>query len=84
MLIFVLVTDDAQPKDKAYRRYAVGVDRALSLFDTAFQDWADYISFLGRLLKVNIDPGIPLYLISSHRLHLVVTSTSRQFYTRTV
>ncbi|KAL8725149.1 MAG: hypothetical protein Q9181_006526 [Wetmoreana brouardii] len=37
--------------DKAYRRYAAGVDRALSLFDTALQEWADYISFLGRLLK---------------------------------
>ncbi|KAF2429482.1 hypothetical protein EJ08DRAFT_635171 [Tothia fuscella] len=39
------------PKDKAYRRYASGVERALSSFDTAQQEWADYISFLGRLLK---------------------------------
>jgi hypothetical protein len=38
-------------KDKAYRKYASGVERALSLFDTALQEWADYISFLGRLLK---------------------------------
>ncbi|KAL8638945.1 MAG: hypothetical protein Q9228_003949, partial [Teloschistes exilis] len=37
--------------DKAYRRYAAGIDRALSLFDTALEGWADYISFLGRLLK---------------------------------
>jgi hypothetical protein len=39
-------------KDRAFRRYASGVERALSLFDTAQQEWADYISFLGRLLKV--------------------------------
>jgi hypothetical protein len=39
------------PKDKSYRRYASGVERALSSFDTAQQEWADYISFLGRLLK---------------------------------
>lgn len=39
-------------KDKAYRRYASGIERALSLFDTALQEWADYISFLGRLHKV--------------------------------
>ncbi|KAI9834967.1 MAG: hypothetical protein M1819_002690 [Sarea resinae] len=38
-------------KDKSYRRYASGIERALSLFDTALQEWADYISFLGRLLK---------------------------------
>ena len=46
-------------KDKHYRRYASGVERALSLFDTALQEWADYISFLGRLLKVS---AIPLYM----------------------
>lgn len=28
------------------------VQRALSLFDNALQEWADYISFLSRLLKV--------------------------------
>lgn len=40
-------------KDKNFRRYAAGVERALALWDTAQQEWADYISFLGRLLKVN-------------------------------
>ncbi|KAA8613414.1 Cellular morphogenesis regulator DopA [Pyrenophora tritici-repentis] len=40
-------------KDKGFRRYAAGVERALALWDTAQQEWADYISFLGRLLKVN-------------------------------
>jgi hypothetical protein len=44
--------DEPPAKDKAYRRYASGVERSLSLFDTNLQEWADYISFLGRLLKV--------------------------------
>ncbi|KAH8815002.1 Dopey, N-terminal-domain-containing protein [Xylogone sp. PMI_703] len=43
--------DEYAGKDKAYRRYASGVEKSLSLFDTALQEWADYISFLGRLLK---------------------------------
>ncbi|OJD37905.1 cellular morphogenesis regulator [Diplodia corticola] len=38
-------------KDKAFRRYESNVERALALFDTPQQEWADYISFLGRLLK---------------------------------
>ena len=37
--------------DKPYKRYASNVERALSSFDSALQEWADYISFLGRLLK---------------------------------
>ncbi|KAF2704205.1 hypothetical protein K504DRAFT_416929 [Pleomassaria siparia CBS 279.74] len=45
-------TEDAlSKKDKSFRRYAAGVERALALWDTAQQEWADYISFLGRLLK---------------------------------
>lgn len=43
---------DGLKKDKSYRRYASNVERALSLFDTTLQEWADYISFLSRLLKV--------------------------------
>jgi hypothetical protein len=42
---------DPQLKSKAYRRYAAGVERALGLFDSALQEWADYIAFLGRLQK---------------------------------
>ncbi|KAF4123448.1 hypothetical protein GMORB2_6149 [Geosmithia morbida] len=38
-------------KDKAFRRYAAAVDKALALFETALEEWADYISFLNRLLK---------------------------------
>lgn len=45
-------SDDVLPKDKHYRKYASGVERALALFDTALEEWADYISFLSRLLKV--------------------------------
>ncbi|KAI1368827.1 putative regulator of reproduction dopa [Xylaria arbuscula] len=46
-----LSADDVLPKDKHYRKYASGVERALTLFDTALEEWADYISFLSRLLK---------------------------------
>ena len=49
---YVRHLEEAPTKDKAYRKYASGVDRALSLFETALQEWADYISFLNRLLKV--------------------------------
>ncbi|KAF3047197.1 hypothetical protein E8E11_000649 [Didymella keratinophila] len=45
--------DALYKKDKSFRRYALGVERTLALWDTAQQEWADYISFLGRLLKVN-------------------------------
>ena len=38
-------------KDKNYRRYASAVERVLAQFETAVEEWADYISFLGRLLK---------------------------------
>lgn len=48
---FGIEDDEPLNKDKAYRRYASGVERSLSLFDTQLQEWADYISFLGRLLK---------------------------------
>ncbi|KIH90365.1 DopA [Sporothrix brasiliensis 5110] len=46
-----LGADEPLTRDKAFRKYATGVDRALSLFETALQEWADYISFLNRLLK---------------------------------
>ncbi|KAH6689187.1 Dopey, N-terminal-domain-containing protein [Plectosphaerella plurivora] len=46
-----LGSEDAPTHDKAYRKYATGVERALSLFETALQEWADYISFLNRLLR---------------------------------
>ncbi|KAM3531165.1 hypothetical protein NHJ13051_000929 [Beauveria bassiana] len=46
-----LGAEEAPAKDKAYRRYASGVEKALSLFETALEEWADYISFLNRVLK---------------------------------
>ncbi|KAK2009636.1 hypothetical protein LZ32DRAFT_620518 [Colletotrichum eremochloae] len=46
-----LGAEEAPIKDKHYRKYASGIERALSLFETALQEWADYISFLNRLLK---------------------------------
>ncbi|KAK8226176.1 cellular morphogenesis regulator dopa [Phyllosticta capitalensis] len=45
------IEDGPFKKDKAFRRYESNVERALALFDTPQQEWADYISFLGRLLK---------------------------------
>lgn len=45
------IAEEGPRKDKSYRRYASNVERALSLFDTALQEWADYIAFLGRLQK---------------------------------
>ncbi|KAF1352084.1 Dopey, N-terminal-domain-containing protein [Delphinella strobiligena] len=45
------VEDGLLSKDKASRRYAAGIERALASFDAAQQEWADYIAFLARLLK---------------------------------
>jgi hypothetical protein len=53
------IAEDEPPKDKHYRKYASGIERALALFDTALQEWADYISFLNRLLKV----GFPFLMM---------------------
>lgn len=50
----ITYTGEAPIKDKAYRRYAVGVEKALVLFETTLEEWADYISFLNRVLKVDI------------------------------
>ncbi|KAI1323237.1 putative regulator of reproduction dopa [Xylariaceae sp. FL0255] len=46
-----LGAEEFPSKDKHYRKYASGVERALSLFDTSLEEWADYISFLSRLHK---------------------------------
>ncbi|KAL5451792.1 hypothetical protein PMIN07_008509 [Paraphaeosphaeria minitans] len=60
--------DALQKKDKGFRRYAAGVERALALWDAAQQEWADYISFLGRLLKVNMS----IWLMEKNCAHVVV------------
>ena len=39
-------------KDKNYRKYAAGIERALSLGDNAQQEWADYIDNIGQNGKV--------------------------------
>lgn len=64
---------DAPVKDKAYRRYAAGVDKALLLFETALEEWADYISFLNRLLKVRYNQNTTLIVLQ----HDVLTSSDR-------
>ena len=46
-----MMAEEDYSRDKGFRRYASAIDRALSIFDTQLQEWADYISFLGRLLK---------------------------------
>ncbi|PHH61555.1 hypothetical protein CDD81_292 [Ophiocordyceps australis] len=46
-----LDAEEPPVKDRAYRRYAAGVDKTLSLFESALEEWADYISFLNKLLK---------------------------------
>ncbi|KAF2277544.1 cellular morphogenesis regulator dopa [Westerdykella ornata] len=43
-------------KDKGFRRYETAVERSLALWDAAQQEWADYISFLQRLLKTSGQP----------------------------
>lgn len=37
--------------DKGLRRYAATVERALGTWETAPEEWADYIAFLARLLR---------------------------------
>ncbi|TKA47475.1 hypothetical protein B0A54_01847 [Friedmanniomyces endolithicus] len=37
--------------DKGLRRYGALIERAVNSWDTAPQEWADYIAFLARLLK---------------------------------
>lgn len=37
--------------DKSLKRYGANIERALSTWEIAPEEWADYIAFLGRLLK---------------------------------
>ncbi|KAK5125109.1 hypothetical protein LTR85_000783 [Meristemomyces frigidus] len=45
------VEDGLYKTDKSLRRYAAIIERALGTWETAPQEWADYIAFLARLLK---------------------------------
>lgn len=48
------IFSDPTRKDPKYKRFSASIDRALALFDSNnLQEWADYISFLARLLKVS-------------------------------
>ncbi|KAJ3491402.1 hypothetical protein NLG97_g5604 [Lecanicillium saksenae] len=72
--------EEAPIKDKAYRRYASGVEKALSLFETALEEWADYISFLNRVLKAlqarpSSNATIPAKAILSKRLSQCLNPT---------
>ncbi|KAF3921998.1 hypothetical protein ABW20_dc0105088 [Dactylellina cionopaga] len=40
-----------QKDPRQFKKYTAGVERALALFESTLQEWADYISFLGRLHK---------------------------------
>jgi len=55
--------DEPPNKDRAFKKYESSIDRALALFPAAAgQEWADYISFLGRLLKVCTKNGLVMRL----------------------
>jgi len=43
--------------DKGLRRYAALIERALGSWEVSPQEWADYIAFLGRLLKACVSDG---------------------------
>ncbi|SMR63531.1 unnamed protein product [Zymoseptoria tritici ST99CH_3D1] len=45
------VEGDLYKADKSLRRYAANIERALSSWEISPEEWADYIAFLGRLLK---------------------------------
>lgn len=56
--------------DPNYRKYTANIDRALGLWDNV-AEWADYISFLGKLLKAlrsHSFPTIPHSALISTRL----------------
>ncbi|OLL25389.1 Protein dopey [Neolecta irregularis DAH-3] len=47
----VIVTERSDPnKDAKYKKFSLAINRSLSTFEVT-QEWADYISFLSRLLK---------------------------------
>ena len=39
-------------KDSRYKKYVQQVERILQSFDKEVNEWADFIAFLGKLLKV--------------------------------
>ncbi|KAK9369940.1 Dopey, N-terminal-domain-containing protein [Lipomyces kononenkoae] len=62
--------DSVRKKDPKYKRYAANIDKALVLFERV-EDWADYISFLGKLLRAlqsHTAQQIPYSSIIANRL----------------
>jgi hypothetical protein len=80
-----LMQPDEPPRgDKIFKRYSNSVDRSLSLFDTALLEWADYISFLSRLLKVRTVCCCLSKIKVLTRDFLVYTIASSQYYCSTL
>jgi hypothetical protein len=50
-LVFIAAVTSLLANDPKYRKFAVQVDKCLQSFD-GVNEWADFISFLSRLLKV--------------------------------
>ena len=50
--------------DKSLRRYGAVVERALGSWEVSPQEWADYIAFLGRLLKVRMIEDVSPYKVA--------------------
>ncbi|KAK4556390.1 hypothetical protein LTR86_006534 [Recurvomyces mirabilis] len=48
------VEDELFRADKGLRRYGALVERAVASWETSPNEWADYIAFLNRLLKVSL------------------------------
>ncbi|KAK9450692.1 Dopey, N-terminal-domain-containing protein [Limtongia smithiae] len=69
--LFLGKSDDAsRKKDPKFKRYAANIDKALSTFDEV-KEWADFISFLGKLLRAlqsHTSTQIPYASVVSNRL----------------
>ena len=51
-------------KDYRYKKYVQQVERILQSFDKEVNEWADFIAFLGKLLKViKLELAYPLIII---------------------
>ena len=60
----LLTRSELYKTDKGLRKYAATVERAIATWEVSPQEWADYIAFLGRLLKVEhfYVPSLPCAL----------------------
>jgi hypothetical protein len=60
---------DTLANDPKYKKYVAQVDRCLATFDNV-HEWADFIAFLTKLLKVRIYPASHM-VISLHTINSV-------------